>query len=54
MSIKHIACGTPVSFDPKDISPGDLDQLTPGEGSIYSAACLECDEDVFEFEVEKS
>ena len=53
MTITHTACGNPVSFDPKDISPGDLDQLNPGEGSIYYAACLECDVDVFEFETER-
>ena len=53
MTITHTACGNPVSFDPMDISPGDPDLLKTGESSTYYAACLECDEDVFEFETEK-
>lgn len=45
----HKRCGTPVSTDEKDITPLDGD----GESSGYSAACLQCDEDLFPFEVEQ-
>lgn len=43
----HKRCGTPVSTDERYITPFDGD----GEISGYSAVCLECDEDLFPFEI---
>lgn len=43
----HKRCGSQVSTDEKDITHLDGD----GERSGYSAACLECDEDLFPFEI---
>ena len=45
----HKSCGSQVSTDEKDITLFDGD----GERSGYSAACLECDEDLFPFEIEQ-
>lgn len=49
MIYTHKRCGHQVSTDEKDITPLDGD----GERSGYSAACLECDEDLFPFEIER-
>lgn len=45
----HKSCGSQVSTDEKDITPLNGD----GETSGYSAACPNCDEDLFPFEIEQ-
>lgn len=48
------ACGSQVTFDPALISYGDPEWHEGDDASTapyYHAACLSCDEDLYEFEV---
>lgn len=49
----HKVCGKPVTFNRADISEGDTESFPTGQyGNYYAAACLHCDEDLMEFEIE--
>lgn len=49
----HKACGKPVTFNRADISEGDTESFPTGQyGNYYAAACLHCDEDLMELEIE--
>lgn len=48
----HARCGNPVTFDREHISEGDTETFPIEQhGLYYVAACLTCDEDLFEHEV---
>lgn len=49
----HKACGKPVTFDREHISDGNVEDYPEAQhGHYYAAACLHCDEDLMEFEIE--
>lgn len=49
----HKRCGNPVTFDREHISDGNVEDYPEAQhGHYYAAACLHCDEDLMEFEIE--
>ena len=51
----HVECGNTVTFDRSQISEGDTEAFPVEEhGPYYIAACLTCDDDLFEHEIERT